>query len=119
MWSNKAQIMSDVSVAGTELFSSAVVLEDEEVAHVQVKADFPGTPTDDLTVSVYGTLDESSENWDTKYHAQYTIEKEIDPNSFSIVVKDLRKFRIGCVRSGSTDTITVNAYYRKSKSRSV
>jgi hypothetical protein len=104
-WSNKTQIMTDVSVAGSEQFSSAVTLNPGETAHVEVEADFPALPTDELVVAVYGTLDATSENWDDTAILKFNISKTPDPNKVSFVVSGVYRFRLGCVRSGSTDTI--------------
>lgn len=112
-WSSKTQIITAASVAGTETFSSSVTLNPGEVAHVEVEADFPASPTDELVVALYGTLDDSSENWDDTALLKFNMEYSPDPNKMSFVVAGLYKFRLGVVRTGSTDTITVDAYYRK------
>lgn len=112
-WSSKTQIMTSQSVAGTELFSSAVTLNPGESAHVEVEGDFPVTPNDDLEVRVYGTLDDSTENWDDTPIYKFTISNSIDPNKASIVIIDVYKFRVGAIRTGATDTITTNMWYRK------
>ena len=113
-WTAKAQIGTAMSVAGTELFSDAVTLKSDETAHVQVKADFPVGPTDDLEVRVYTTLDLTSETWDTdSFSTVETIPNTTDPGYKSITVTGVMKFRVGVVRSGSTDTITTDIYYSK------
>lgn len=113
-WDTKTKIADGLSAAGTEVFSDSVDLKSDETAHVQISADFPGSPTDDLTVSVYTTLDASAETWDnTTFATAVTMDKGTDPNVHSITVTGVAKFRVGFVRSGSTDTITVNAWVRK------
>lgn len=112
-WLDKLQIATALSVAGTELFSNAVQPNAGEQTHVEVEADFPGSPTDDLVVSLYATLDDSSENWDDTPVFQFTIDNGTDPNKVSFVVSGLYKWRLGLIRSGSTDTITTNAYIRR------
>ena len=112
-WGSKTQIMTAAAVAGTELFSTPVTLNPGESAQVEVEGDFPVSPTDELVVSVYGTLDDSAENWDDTAILKLNIAKSPDPNKVSFIVSGLYKFRLGCVRSGSTDTITTDAYYRK------
>ena len=113
-WGNKTQIATSLSAAATEVFSDAITLNPGESAHVQVVADFPETPTDDLEVRLYGTLDESSENWDdTPLQYLGTLDKGTDPNAFSCIVSGIYKGRLGFKRSGATDTITVNAWIRK------
>ena len=112
-WGNKTQIMSAAAVAGTELFSSVVTLNPGETAHIQLIGNSGGT-TDNLVIAVYGTLDASGQNWDTV--AVFKIELDCtdgNDNDISFIVSGLYSFRLGCVRSGSTDTIATNAYYRK------
>lgn len=111
-WGSKSQIASSLSVAGTELFSSAVSLNPKELSHVQVIGNSNGT-TDSLVISVYTTLDDSSENWDTVPIMQFTLDcTDGNDNDISFDVEGVYKYRIGFVRDGSTDTITTNAYYR-------
>ena len=113
-WGSKTQIATSLSVSTTELFSDAFTLNPGESAHVQVEADFPTTPTDDLEVRLYGTLDESSENWDdTALQYLGTLDKGTDPNAMSFIVSGVYKARLGFKRSGTTNTIVVNAWIRK------
>ena len=63
-WGSKNQIATSLSVVGTELFSSAVSLDPGESCHVQVIGNSSSTNSS-LIISVYTTLDASSENWDT------------------------------------------------------
>lgn len=112
-WGSKTQVITAQSVAGTEVFSSWIELAPGELAVVQVKADFPATPTDNLKVTVYGTLDESSETSDNQSAASMILTNTVDPAYRSFPVSGYRKFRIGVVRTGATDTITVDAWYRK------
>lgn len=111
-WGDKTQIMTAQAVQGTELFSSYVALSPGEVAHVQVKADTNGT-TDDLEVRIYGTLDATSETPDNQSNVVGLILKGNDPAYWSTLVSGFYKFRIGVVRSGSTDTITTDMWVRK------
>lgn len=111
-WGSKTQIMTDVSVAGTEQYSTAFTLNPGELVHVEVEGDFVASPTDNLIVKVYGTLDDSTENWDDTPFLQFQIDKGIDPNKVAFIVRSFYKCRLGCIRDGATDTITVNAWYR-------
>lgn len=112
-WTNKTQIVDAVSVSGVEVYSDAVTLNPGELAVVQVDANFTGSPTDDLLIKVYGTLDDSSENWDDTPVYQFAVDKDTDPNAVTFNVSCLYKFRLGLIRDGSTDTIVVDAYYRR------
>ena len=111
-WGSDTQIENAASVAGTELFSDKVSLNPGELAHVQVIGNSNGT-TDSLVISVYSTLDVSSENWDTVPLFQFTLDcTDGNDNDVSFSVSGVYAFRCGWVRDGSTDTITTNAYAR-------
>ena len=111
-WDSKTQIMTAQSVVGTELFSSAVTLTPKEGLKVEVQGNSDGT-TDSLIVNAYGTLDDSSENWDDVPFFTRVIDCTSGADSkASFVIKDEYRFRIGTVRQGSTDTITTNIWYR-------
>lgn len=112
-WGSKTQVASSLSVAGTEQYTDDITLNPGEQVHIQVKADFPGSPTDNLVVSGYGTLDDSSEVWDDTAFLKFEIDNGTDPNHVALVISGFYKFKLGFIRSGSTDTITVDAWIRK------
>ena len=112
-WGGKTNIESSTTVTSAEVYSDAVTMNPGELAHAEVEADFPASPTDELTVKLYGTLDDSSENWDKTPLWSQNIANSPDPNKISFVVSGLYKWRLGFERDGSTDSITVNADYRK------
>lgn len=115
-WSGKTKIADGLSVTDTEVFSDYVTLLPGEIAVVQVKADFPGAPTDDLSVGKYYTLDQASEQSDNvPFESADTIANTTDPAWKSYLIKDCYKFRMGFKASGATDTITVDAWVLKSK----
>ena len=115
-WGSKTQIASSISVDSNSVYdygATFVTLNPGETAHIQVKADFPVTPTDDLECYLFGTLDDSSEDWDTEpFMFLGTIQNDNDPGYLSAIVNGVYKFRIGFLRSGTTDTITADAWYR-------
>ena len=111
-WGSKTQIENAASVAGTELFSDKVSLDPGESAHVQVIGNSNGT-TDNLVISAYATLDASSENYDTVPFFSFELDcTDGNDNDVSFIISGVYAFRLGFVRSGSTDTITTNAYVR-------
>lgn len=112
-WGTKTQIITAQSVGGTEVFSSWVSLTPGEIAQIQVKADFPASPTDHLEVRVYGTLDDSSEVSDTQSALATVIVNTDDPAYKSFPISGFVKFRLGVIRDGTTDTIDVDAWVRK------
>jgi hypothetical protein len=111
-WGSKNTIESSTSVGGTEEFSSWVDLNPGETVHFQVSADFPASPTDNLEVRVYGTLDASSETSDDEAIQMMIIDNSNDPGEKSISIWGYYKVRLGFVRDGTTDNITVSAYER-------
>jgi len=112
-WTSKSTIMSGQSVAGTEVESNAVTLSPGELAHVQVTADFPVTPTDNLIIRVYTTLDDTSETWDNTSVYSFSLSKAIDPGAVTFIISQVYRFKVVLIRDGSTDTITCSVFYRK------
>jgi hypothetical protein len=111
-WAAKSQIMTAQSVAGTELFSSIVDMNPGALHRLHIKGNSDGT-TDNLVISIYSTADPSSEEWTTV--ADYSFELDCtdgNDNIIEIPLSGLYRYRVGCVRSGSTDTITTNIWYQ-------
>jgi len=96
----------------TEEYSSDVDLETDgyEGAVVTAEVDFDATPTDDVIVSVYASLDGS--NYDTEPLFSFTIDNGTDPAQVSFVVTDVPHFRLGIKQTGSTDSHDVRAHYQ-------
>lgn len=105
-WSSITNATQLTSVTTEAFFSTLITLLPGELAHCQVDVNFPGTPTDDAIVAVYGTLDDTSENWDDSPVMELTITNDQDPHAVSFLVEGLYKFRVGLRRSGTTDTLT-------------
>ncbi len=115
-WTDQTQVIGSgggwVTLSGTtEAFSSGVDLETNgyEGAHVIVEADFDPSPTDDVEVALYASLDGS--NWDDTALTKLRISKETDPHQVSLIVRDVADFRLGVKQTGSTDSHNVRAYY--------
>jgi len=112
-WSGKTQIATTLSVAGTELFSSAVTVNPGAVFRIHVKGNSGGT-TDNLVITLYSTLDASTEEWTTVGDYSFVLDCTSGNDEIvQFVVSGIYRFRIGFVRDGSTDTITTNAWYRE------
>lgn len=94
----------------TESFSSDVDLETNGYSgsHIIVEMDYDATPTDEVEISVYGSLDGTNYD-DTPIFAQQG-DHDTDPQQLSFVVMDLLHFRIGSKQTGSTDSHNVRAY---------
>lgn len=113
-WSSKTSATQLTSITTEQFFSTLVTLNPGESADCQVDVNFPVTPTDQGVVSVYSTLDDSSENWDDTPFLSFQVSNLIDPNSVSFTVTGIYKFRVGVKRSGTTDTLaTADFWYRK------
>lgn len=112
-WSSKTGLPQLTNIT-TEQFFAAVSLNSGELAHCEVEIEFPATPTDEAQINLYGTLDDSTENWDDTPIWSQNIANSPDPNKISFPVSGLYKFRVGVARSGSTDTLTsADMSYRK------
>jgi len=114
-WASQSQIegVSDAytTLSGTtEEYSSDVDLETNgyEGAHVIVEIDYDTTPTDEVKIKLYGSLDGS--NYDDTPIWEMQADKSVDPQHLSFIVKDLSHFRLGFQQTGSTDSHDVRAY---------
>jgi len=114
-WASQNQIIgtSDgwVTLSGTtETFSSDVDLETDgyEGAHLVVEIDYDASPTDEVKIKVYGSLDGS--NYDDSPVWEMQGDKGTNPQQLSFIVKDLAHFRIGVQQTGSTDSHNIRAY---------
>jgi len=115
-WGSKVDATQLTNITTEQFFSfggsSNLSLNPGETMHVIVDFNPPGSPTDHLVVSVYGSVDGS--NYDDTAFIQFYIDKATDPNQASFLVSGLYNFRIGVKRSGTTDTITsADCSYRK------
>lgn len=100
-----------VTLSGTtESYSSDVDLETNgyEGAHVTVEIDFDTTPTDDVNVKVYGSLDGTTYDNIPLYALQ--VSRTLDPSRITLIVRDVLHFRVGVVQTGSTDSHNVRSY---------
>jgi len=114
-WASQSQIegVSDAytTLSGTtEEYSSDVDLETNgyEGAHVIVEINYDSTPTDEVKIKLYGSLDSS--NYDDTPIWEMQGDKSTDPQQLSFIVKDLAHFRLGFQQTGSTDSHDVRAY---------
>ena len=114
-WASQSQIIGTndgyVTLSGTtESYSSDVDMETNgyEGAHVTVEIDYDTTPTDEVKIKVYGSLDGS--NYDDTPIWEMQGDKSVDPQQLSFIVRDLAHFRIGIQQTGSTDSHSVRAY---------
>ena len=114
-WASQSQIIGTgdgyVTLSGTtESYSSDVDMETNgyEGAHVTVEIDYDATPTDEVKIKLYGSLDGT--NYDDTPIWEMQGEKSVDPQQLSFVVRDLAHFRIGVQQTGSTNNPNIKAY---------
>jgi hypothetical protein len=114
-WASQSQIIGAgdgwITLSGTsESFSSDIDLETNgyEGAHLIVAIDYEASPTDEVKIKLYGSLDGSG--YDDTPIWEMQGDKSVDPQQLSFVVKDLAHFRIGVQQTGSTDSHNVKAY---------
>ena len=117
-WGSQTQIIGTadgyITLSGTtESYSSDVNLESSgyEGAHVIVEINYDASPTDEVTINFYGSLDGT--NFDDTPFLSMSGDNGTDPQQLSCVIKDFAHFRIGVVQDGSTDSHDVRAYYQR------
>jgi len=114
-WASQSQIEGTgdgyTTLSGTtEEYSSDVDMETNgyEGAHVTVEIDYDATPTDEVKIKLYGSLDGS--NYDDTPIWEMQGDKSVDPQQLSFIIKDLAHFRLGFQQTGSTNSHNVRAY---------
>lgn len=114
-WGSKTQISNAVTVDSTTYQdpSTAVTLNPGELAHVEVEDNPPATPGSVVIVGVFGTLDDSTENWDDTPLMEFIVDNTPDPNKLSFTVAGLYKFRLQYKLDTGTEAHAVTADYRK------
>ncbi len=114
-WATQNQIAGTgdgyITLSGTtESYSSDVDLETNgyEGAHVIVEINYDATPTDEVKIKLYGSLDGT--NYDDTPIWEMQGHNGINLQQLSFIIKDLAHFRIGVQQTGSTDSHNVRAY---------
>lgn len=94
----------------TEEYSADVDLETNgyEGAHAIVEINYDASPTDEVKIKLYGSLDGT--NYDDSPIWEIQADKSIDPQQLSFIIKDLAHFRLGFQQTGSTNSHDVRAY---------
>ncbi len=114
-WGAKQSFTDQTAINNTvEEFLAAVTLNPRELCHVQLKLDneHASAVTDSLQVSVYTTLDATSEVWDVFPFMQFTVKPAtINAEYFAFTIMGVRKFRIGGLSTGATNTYTMGGSY--------
>ena len=85
--------------------SNVISLNPGETIDLWVKVDFPTTPTDHAIVGIFPSYDNGATYTDTPIYEQL-IDKATDPNKVPLPpISNLKYFKVGVKRSGSTDTL--------------
>lgn len=103
-WSSVSSATQLTSITTEQFFDVVPQLNPGESAHVTVEVNFPGSPTDDAIISIYGTIDGT--NYDDTALFAFMMSRSIDPHQVSFLVSGVYQFRVGVKRSGTTDTFT-------------
>jgi len=114
-WSVQTQIEGSgdgyTTLSGTtQEYSADVDLETNgyEGAYVIVEINYDTTPTDEVKIKLYGSLDGT--NYDGTPIWEMQGDKSVDPQQLSFIIKDLAHFKLGFQQTGSTDSHDVRAY---------
>ena len=114
-WGSDTALTTQTAIDNvTEEFIGTIDLSTALSAHIQLEIDNEsGSVTDDVIISVYATLDATSEVFDDKADMTFTITPSgIALERHPLVVSGVYKFRIGALSAGATDTYAVGGDYR-------
>lgn len=109
-WGTKTHATQLTHITSEQFFSTEISLGVGEHTHCQIQGNFPDGAVDTLYVQCFATLDASGENWDSQpFHVV-----SIYPNTpvISFIVEKYYKFRVSVFRSGTTDDISADLWYR-------
>jgi len=114
-WATQTQIEGTgdgyTTLSGTtEEYSADVDLETNgyEGAHVIVEINYDASPTDEVNIKLYGSLDGT--DYDDTPIWEIQGDKSVDPQQLSFIIKDLAHFRLGFQQTGATNSHDVRAY---------
>ncbi len=96
------------SIGTTEKFFTNLlgIFNPGESFLIEFELDPVGTPTDDLVVNFYESLNTGTPNWDDTPFASTSIAPSPDPNKISYALYNRYNVRVGVVVPGGTDTHT-------------
>lgn len=97
---------------GSDGFAVPISLNPGETANIQIEADFPVTPTDDLDWQILSSPDGGT-TWDVQPIAAGRLLNGDDPNRVSLSVAGYRTVKVQAARTGSTDLIDVTVRVAK------
>lgn len=97
-----------------EQYLTAISLNPGELAQVQLTIDnTSGSVANGVTISVYTTLDSTSEVWDDRaWRQQNYVPDGVTAEQYTITVSGIYRFRIGLIATAVTDDYDVSGQYR-------
>ena len=114
-WGSDTALTTQTAINNSsEEFIGIIALATGLSAHIQLEIDNEsGSVTDAVIISIYATLDASSEVWDDQAYMTFSIlPSGIALERHPLVVSGVYKFRIGALSAGATDTYAVGGDYR-------
>ena len=114
-WGSDTALTTQTAIDNaTEEFIGTIALATALSAHIQLEIDNEsGSITDAVIISVYATLDDTSEVFDDQAYMTFTIlPSSVTLERHPLVVSGIYKFRIGALSDGATDTYAVGGDYR-------
>ena len=114
-WGSDTALTTQTAIDNaTEEFIGTIALATALSAHIQLEIDNEsGSVTDAVIISVYATLDATSEVFDDEPYMTFAITPDtVALERHPLVVSGIYRFRIGVKSSGATDTYAVGGDYR-------
>ena len=114
-WGSDTALTTQTAINNSsEEFIGTIALAAGLSAHIQLEIDNEsGSVTDAVIISIYATLDSTSEVFDDQAYMTFTIlPSGIALERHPLVVSGIYKFRIGVLSAGATDNYAVGGDYR-------
>lgn len=123
-WDGRIQIIGTtngyITLSGvTEVLSSNVTIETRDIrggwdgVMIDVEVDFDATPTDDVEVNIYGSLD--GVTYDNVPLYSFIVSKDLDPSILSFRIDYIPNLKVGIKQTGATDSHNVRVYMKRWK----
>ncbi len=104
-WSALDAATQLTSITTEQFFDDQPQADPNETVDVEIDVDFVVTPTDDMIVAAYGSIDGGTDFDDTA-RIEFIIDNGTDPNQAGFQTFGMFQYRVGVRRTGSTDTHT-------------
>ncbi len=99
----------------TEQFFTLLIgeLNPGESVEVHIEGNPPASPTGDAQINLYGTLDDTSENWDDTPFQSLIVPSSPDPSKVSFSIYGRYKVRVGAIILVASETWTMDMEFRR------